>query len=230
MHGLRNEVYHVGLQHEAILPALALFYFEVACGYVGSYTPPWLSWSSNEKLPERAKKYFSGEAPGGWDDFGNGCIALAKECGHNSAETIEVLARHMDEVIDNQDTCIDIVAGGVYDGQKKTRDKAVIDSQTWPLAFSAEGKAFAAKHGWKGNAFRLVEWLGDNYPLSFRGDPIASWRKQAAKMDSHRNPHAALTHYHSFMTETANLREALEEAAGQVEAGIDAAIDQARGR
>ncbi len=51
MHGVRNEVYHVGLQHEAILPSLSLFYFNVACTYICSYKPPFLTWSSNQKLP-----------------------------------------------------------------------------------------------------------------------------------------------------------------------------------
>ena len=128
------------------------------------------------------------------------------------ADTIGALAGHMDEIIEEQDTYIDIVAGGAYKGQQTTRDEAVIGCQTWPLAFSEEGKAFAAKHQRKGSPFQLVEWLSDNYPLKFRGDPIASWRKQAARLRSQKNPNAALTHYHSFMTETADLREAIGEA------------------
>lgn len=34
MHGYRSEVYHVSLKHESLLPALAPFYFDVACGYL----------------------------------------------------------------------------------------------------------------------------------------------------------------------------------------------------
>jgi hypothetical protein len=136
----------------------------------------------------------------------------------------------MEGVIDNQDTCIDIVADGVYAGQQTTRDKAVIDCQAWPLAFSEKGKAFAEQRGWEGNVLQFVEWLGDNYPLRFKGDPTGSWRKQLDTLRARKNPHAALNHYHSFMMETADLREAVEEAAMQVEAEIDAAIDRARGR
>ena len=39
MLGYRNEVYHVGLKHESLLPALAPFYFDVACDYLSSYKP-----------------------------------------------------------------------------------------------------------------------------------------------------------------------------------------------
>jgi hypothetical protein len=232
MHGFRNEVYHVGLQHEAILPSLAVFYFDVACGYLTTYKPPGVGWASNQKLPERAKKYFHGPAsfPGGFGDFGNGCAALAKASGHDPTETVAVLANHFDEVVSDQDTCIDIIAGGIYKGQETTRDKAVINSQTWPLAFSEEGKAFARKHGWTGNRLQLVEWLGQTYPIKFRGDPIPSWQRRATKLRSEKNPHAALRLYHSFMSDTAELRDALMESAGAVEAEIDAAIDRARGK
>ncbi|SNT53121.1 hypothetical protein SAMN05216374_4623 [Tardiphaga sp. OK246] len=153
MHGFRNEVYHVGLQHEAILSSLAMFYFDVACSYLATYKPRGLGWGASQKLPERAKKYFRGHAsfPGGFDDFANGCAALAKACGHDPAETVAVLADHFDEVVSDQDTRIDIVAQGVYEGQQTTRSQAVVGSQAWPLAFSEDGKAFARKHGWTGN-------------------------------------------------------------------------------
>ncbi len=232
MHRFRNEVYHIGLQHESILANLALFYFDVACGCLSSYEPQGLGWASNQKLPERAKKYFHGDPffPGSRGDFEQGCVKLAQACGHDADETISVLADHMDEVVYNQDVCIDIVANGVYEGQQTTRDKAVIDSQAWPLVFSEEGKSFAAKHGWTGSVFDCVNWLAENYPLKFRKDPIPSWQKQAKKLRAAKNPHAALAYYHSFMMQTARLREVLEESAGRAEAEIDAAIDRARGK
>jgi hypothetical protein len=232
MRGFRNEVYHVGLQHEAILPALAVFYFDVACGYLARYEPNGLGWSSNQTLPERAKKYFRGDKffPGGPEDFGNGCLTLAKALSHEPAETISVLSDHFDGVIDDQNTCIDIIANGVYVGQQTTRDRAVIESQAWQLAFSDDGKMFATKQGWSGNLLQLVEWLGQTYPLTFRGDPIPSWQKRAARLRAQKNPHAALRYYHFFMSETADLREALMEAAHAAEAEIEAAIDRARGK
>ena len=75
LHGYRNEVYHVELKHENILPALAVFYFDVASEYLSTHKPRMLSWGSNQKLPERAKKYFKGHGtfPGTPEDFLNGC-------------------------------------------------------------------------------------------------------------------------------------------------------------
>ena len=57
-HSFRNEVYHIGLQHEAILPVITEFYFKLACNFLGDYTPPWIGYSPGMDLPERATKYF----------------------------------------------------------------------------------------------------------------------------------------------------------------------------
>jgi len=88
MHGYRNEVYHVGLRHESILPALAPFYFDVVCAYLETYKIRGLGWASNQKMPERAKKYFgSGDLllSSRFDDFSKGCARLRQKCNHNPA-------------------------------------------------------------------------------------------------------------------------------------------------
>ena len=232
MHELRNEVYHTGIQYEEILPNLAIFYLEAAAAYLGTYQPHSLWWSSSQKLPERAKKYFPGDAfmPRSADNFKDGCMAIARACGHDVAETISVLADHLDKIIEDQDTCISVVADGVYEGQQRTRDRAVIETQAWQFAFSQDGKKLAAERGWTGNMLTWVDWLADNHPFNLRRDPVASWRRQATKLRSNSNPHSALKHYYSFMIETASFRETMEESARQAEAEIDMLIDQARGK
>jgi hypothetical protein len=129
-----------------------------------------------------------------------------------------------------QNIYIDIVARGVYEGQQRTRDKAVRDSQAWPLAFSEEGKAFVRGRAWTGGVAQFVEWLAETYPFKFRSDPIPSWRRRIAKLRADRNPHAVLRHYHSFMLETTKLRGAIMESAGAAEAEIEVAVDRFRGK
>jgi hypothetical protein len=60
MHEFRYEVYHAGLQHQEILPVLAVFYFDVACHFFETFYPMGIGWGSALKLPERAQKYFNG--------------------------------------------------------------------------------------------------------------------------------------------------------------------------
>jgi len=232
MHGYRNEVYHVGLKHESILLALALFYFDVTCAYLGTYKSRGLGWGSNQALPERAKKYFRGDKsfPGGFDDFSNGCETLRKACNHDPLHTVVILADEMDQIVSQQDTCIDIVADGVYKGQRTTRDGAVLDTQAWRLAFSKEGKEFAFNSGWTGNTLQLVEWLKTNFAHKFRADPIPSWKAQAARLRAKKNPHIALSNYQSFMASTADIRESIEESAAAAEREIEMLIDRARGK
>ena len=180
LHEYRNEVYHIGLQHEEILPQLAQFYLDTACEFIATYEAAGLGWSSKQKMPERAKKYFNGEEffPGSCEEFRAGCRSVKTKCGHVPEQLVEILADHMEHVINEQDTCIEIVANGVYEGQQRTRDRAVIETQAWKLASSEKGKAFAIQQGWNGSLFGWIEWMADNHSFVVQSDPISSWHKQ----------------------------------------------------
>jgi hypothetical protein len=232
LHSYRNEVYHIGLQHQEILPDVAEFYFVTACRFLERYEPRGLSWGSNTKLPDRAKKYFGGSkySPAGFDDFPNACRKLAGECAHKPGKLVACLAAQMERVIDDCDTCIDIVAQGVYVGDAVTRDKAIVDCQAWPLSFSQEGLRFAREKGFSGSRLDLVGWLGETYPFKVKTDPIPSWRRQVTRLRSRNNPHSALSTYQSFMTLTSSVRDVLHESAAAAEAEIDRLIDERRGK
>jgi hypothetical protein len=230
LHSFRNEVHHIGVHHESILPELSAFYLKVACDYLGSFRDISLSWSSNQRMPERAKKYFSGDGMSlkAIDEYRAACASVGTNAGHDDAILIETLARHMFEVVENQDTCLDVVATG--GPRPMSRDQAIIDCQTWHLAFSEEGRAFAAEKKFSGSLFAFVAWLGENYPLQVRRDPIASWRTAAGDLARETEPHKALEKYRRFMDRTAGLRERIEESCAQVEQYIDEQIDRMRGR
>ena len=64
----------------------------------------------------------------------------------------------MENIVEEQDSCIDVIATG--GPNRVTRDNAVIETQTWPLAFSEEGKRFAYTNGWDGGSVaEYVEWF-----------------------------------------------------------------------
>lgn len=232
MHEYRNEVYHAGLAHEEILPALARFYFDAACRFVATYSPRGLGWGSGQKMPERAKKYFVGMShfPGTQDEFVSACKAMAAACSHNPEGVVETIADDFDRIVEHIDTCVQIVADGVYQGQQTTRDQAVIDTQAWDIAFDDTGKAFLAKNGFKGSVFEAITFLSENYPFKYKRDPIVGWRSQAKRLRAKSNAHQALEHYQSFIKETGSLRSAVEQSAAAAEAEIDAAIDRMRGK
>lgn len=124
----------------------------MACGVLADYPIRYFSYWHNIQLPERSRKYFTSRgkhSPTEMGDFAKACRTMEAECRHKKAETIRTLADHMEHIISGSDTHLDIVAEGVYAGQQKTRDQATLDCQTWPLAFSIEGREFAKANGFR---------------------------------------------------------------------------------
>lgn len=232
LHDYRNTVYHAGLAHEQILGALARFYFAAACATIARYEPLGLSWGSGQALPERAAKYFAGDRmfPGSHAEFVAACDTMAAACGHDPADLIAQLADDLDQIVEDMDACLQIVADGVYEGQRTTRDRAIVELQTWELAFEPAGQAFAAERGVTGNPLVLADFLAANYPLVTRRDPIPAWTAQGRRLRANRDQHRALDQYQAFIERTGPLRAALEQSAAAAEAEMDAAYDRYRGK
>ncbi|RVI34229.1 hypothetical protein [Sinorhizobium meliloti] len=228
-HSFRNEVYHIGVQHEAILPAIARFYFKLSCELLESYKPTWFGYSFDMQLPERSKKFFGGDRfhSNGLKSYHDACNTLGNSLAFDPIEMAAALADHMDEVIEQQDVAIDTIAtGGPH---QHSRNEAIVETFAWRIAFTDEGKQFGRERGFNGSMFEFVRWIGENYPIPFRSDPIRGWQARAAKLRTEKNPHLALKKYRDFMTQTADARAALDEAHGQVEQYIDQQIEQMRG-
>lgn len=234
LHSYRNQVYHVGIQHEAILPQLAALYFDTVCTALGRWEPNNIWWSSTQTLPERARKYFpdaDASLPGTVDDFSRGCETLAQKCNHDPAATVASLAEYADQVVSDADTSLDAIASGIYPSQRRTRDQAVREIQAWPLALTDRGRKFAEEKGWTySNTIQLSDLLAMEYPVAFRRDPIPSWRRRVERLHNSKDAHQALANYNAFMRATADLRNALDEVAGQIDDEINLMVDAARGK
>lgn len=232
LHEYRNDIYHAGLAHEAILLSLARLYFDTVCAYLSGYEPSYFGWSSAQRMPDRAQRYFKGERgfPGKREDFAEACKAMAAANGFDPGEVVQVLADDLDQIVENMDTCLQIIADGVYVGQQMSRDQAIVSTQAWDLAFDEEGQAFAVANGFDGNVIQSVDFLIEKYAFPYRRDPIPGWQTQAKKLRAKGDAHMALDHYQSFVKQTGSLRAALEQSAGAAEAEIEAASDRMRGK
>ena len=229
-HAFRNEVYHIGVQHEPILPALATFHFKIACEFLSRYTPPSLGGSSDMVFPERAKKYFGDKFffTQGTERYQSACSFLGNRLIIEPLDFAAALAEHIDEVIEQQDLAVDMIATG---GPRQTsRDEAVAETMAWKVAFSEDGRSFARINGWsEGSVFDFVKWIEKHYPLTIRKDPIPAWQDRALAIRREPNPHKALRMYRTFMRNTVDTRDVLTEAHAQVEQYIDEQIDRMRG-
>jgi hypothetical protein len=233
-HSYRNEVYHVGLEHEEILPALSRFYFLVACDVLASFKPNGIGWGSNQKLPERAKKFFSGKdrhMPGTREEYYQACRWLKDQVADGRAVLVAAVTSHMERVIDETDGYIEYLKGGYPSGKQPTRKEILIECQAWPITFSEDGKAFIRSnpppektvHG-------IVQWIGAQYPRIVRTDPVPSWRDRLAAVRRERDAHSALKRYQSFMDQTSSLREWIGEATAALDARVEEEIERMRGK
>jgi hypothetical protein len=228
-HLFRNDVYHVGLQHEAVLPHVAAFYFSLTCQLCADYEVKHMGYSPGQPIPKRTKKYLNDHRyfmnfP---KEYRAACLVLKSKTGYDTKQLAEALADHMDAVVERQDQYIDYI--GENAPHRQTRDQVVVSCQSWSLAFNEEGRRFASRNGFPGgNPFARVDWLEKNYPLKFRVDPVPAWRQRAKRLRGQSDPHKALKMYRSFMDNTAELREFINESTGAVDRYIDEQIERAR--
>lgn len=225
-HQFRNDVYHVGLQHEAVLPVLAAFYFDLTCRLCADYEIRSWGYSPGQDIPQRAKKYITADKffTNFIEEYRAGCLALLAKSGHDDKRFAATLAGHMDEVITTQDRYIGYVATSAPRGA--TRDEVVVSSQSWRLAFNEEGRSFARKNGFPGG--HIVEWLERNYPFKYKTDPVEAWRKRSERLRRETDPHTALKMYRTFMDETAEFRECIEESTSAVDQHVETQIERMR--
>lgn len=210
-HNFRNELYHVGLQHEIILPDLAKFYFSLVTNILSKFNPQSLSFSGLGGRPVgNAANYFSVSTIGFFpkiSEFREAAISLKRQSDFSAHKLSHILADNAERMIDESDVGIDQIA------QKYnfTRDEAVSKLMAAKQAMSNDGRVFAEQKGFKyKNFWELIDWIEKNCDLPCRSDPIRAWRKRLNKIRSEIIPHKALEKYCSFVEQTSCLREIIE--------------------
>jgi len=229
LHGYRNTVYHQGVRHEGILHALAIFYFEIACGVLKAFNPMW--WTSGgEELSHRAIKYIGKPSiVEGRDAFPAACDRLLL-VGTSLGDTlIADLDADMGKAIERVDEQIKYLCEGSPD--QPTRREVILSAQAWPLAFTEKGKKWALENGnTEATVGGYVDWLSKNYPWPVKIDPIAGWRKRQESLRVEKDRHLGLKKYADFMLQTEQFRSDMDEAEASLSRHIDQQIDQARER
>jgi hypothetical protein len=230
LHSFRNQVYHRGMTHEAILPGISLFYFQNACDLLQRFRPDYYSWGSKDSIPYRARKYLGSKPLMNLDKiFPEACGRLREVSEGFSIDLPQSLASHIEVTIDEIDHNIQFLADD--SPHKMTRDAVIIHSQMWPFAFSKQGKAFAKANSCKAKTMaEYVKWMKENYNWNPRKDPISGWKRRLATMRKEADPHKALSLYKNFMDQTERLRSQITEAAIQLDHYIQFQIDLARGK
>jgi hypothetical protein len=228
LHSYRNQLYHQGVMHEGILHGLAVFYFRIACDLLAALPMHHFSWSSTHRIPHRAIKYIGNPRYPDPRKLFPPVWARLKEVSEGIAfDLVADLRAALTELTEETDRLLNYLAEG-HPGNP-SRDALVTDAQAWRIAFTDEGKRFAATNSCPEQAVGgYVQWLGQNYHFTFRNDPVPGWKDRLASFVHGRDPHAALRKYQEFVSQTQFVREAIEASAAALDAEIDRQIDAAR--
>jgi len=161
--------------------------------------------------------------------FKDAFVRLEEIAGSIPEHLVENLSNDMAATIEAIDESIQFLAN---DGpEKRSRDQVIIDSQVWPLAFTDEGKVSLREKGCSATTvFGCVEWLAKHYPWTISSDPIPTRRARLQSLQSEKDYHKGLAKYYSFMQQTEDIRALIEDAALQLDIGIQQQIDHARGK
>jgi hypothetical protein len=232
LHSFRNTAYHRGLRHERILHALTLLYFRTICSVWESYDPGGWSSSSRDQISHRAMKYLGTARYGvGKTNPYRSAFERLREVAEEMGDTLVAdLTEDMAATIKRADDAISFIETN-QPGKPMNRDQIILDAQAWQLAFSDEGKAFAAKHrAPKKPVHKYVSWFVEKFPITTRTDPVPSWRRRLESLRREKNPHAALKKYCDFMNQTQEIRERIHAHEEGLDAWIQEQIDIARGK
>lgn len=135
----------------------------------------------------------------------------------------------MQKTIERVDHQLDFLASD--SPEPTSRREAVVAAQSWPFAFTEEGKAWARSNDCKERTVGgYVSWLSKTYPWPVKSDPILSWRKRLGLLESESDKHAALKKYCDFMKQTEDIRGKIGESAAKLDGYIQHQIDIARGK
>ena len=230
LHTFRNKTYHEGLRHESILHSISIFYFRCACKISTLYKPIMWSWSSQDKIPYRTRKYLDEI------DFGNyeeACLKAYKRLDEVAASMdcnlVVDLANDMKSTIEHTNEMISFLAD--EGPEKKSRDEVIIDIQAWSFAFTDEAKEYAKENKIKVMSIKdYVEWISKNQNWPTKSDPIPAWKRRYVSLKNEKNEHRALKKYCNFIKQTENIRSLLDEAAMHLDMYIQEQVDRARGK
>jgi hypothetical protein len=227
-HTYRNQLYHVGLRHEAIMQALARAYFLLACELFMRLQPRGMSFGKRDRESAIGKRIFGEKGMGGFDAIRQIGPDLAGACP-SDPDLKTTLTREADRILDEMVEWLDFLV----EGQRPhvtTKQKELREAQMW----HDFGEAIAAHHEAREKAglprdnprpcdVMTLPWKPRHATL-----PEQRWRQQIRDIAKAATDAGALQRYEAFRAKTVYLHGALRRSVGALEEEIERQIDAAR--
>lgn len=229
-HEYRNQLYHVGLNHEAIMQALARYYFLLACDLFTRLRPNGMSWGKRDRESAIGKRIFGGSGFGNLSDLDKIGPALAAQCP-SEPELRDALTREAERALDEMVWGLNFMVEGQLP-RVTTWQNELREAQMWydfddalTQHRDASDKAGLPPDNPRPCDIMVLPWKPRHAAL-----PEQRWRQQIKEIGKAATDAEALKRYEAFRTKTAYLHGALMNAVGALEAEIDRQIDAVRER
>lgn len=227
-HGYRNQVYHVGIRHDAIVRSLAAAYFELCCSVMPKMAPRGFGWSSLDKPTEVGRKYFGDPPFGLMADYEHLGPLLLKELP-DVPGLPEALRAEAECVLEAMISNFEFLWGD--DPEQRSKAEVLRDAQYWwDYGKLLETNDAAVREG-KPDQFGKERWIWKIMPKDwapkFERLPVKSWREQAERIGG-LTTFEALDRYEALRKRWNDIEDALRSAADGLDQAIQMQIDMAR--
>lgn len=229
-HSFRNEAYHTGLVHDAIIWDVAWAYHDLACLLFGRW--PINSWTTaSEKVSDAVVRHFGNDNPYMRDATRRerpaaSLAALKPRATRTLSEALSsALTARVDATIDSLQFLVS------EDRHHRNEAAVVFDVQFYAYINSDESPVLGLRTEATFHEYhRVVEELQRSWRPKYPTSPLPRFRDRAVKIARDADPSKALVKYEGLVKEMESFETMVTDAAREADWAIQQAIDEARGR
>lgn len=231
-HFYRSELYHVGIDYEGIIRALAGEYYRFACDLFGRLAPSGITHSSNDTFTDVGQRYLdqlkaSGKHYPDAKDFAAlllGALVSTPDLNvtlRDEADLdIEIAEENFQFLLDNKTP-------------KQSADALLSDLQFYAAfekrLIEADLFRLLATREDEQRAFELQQDLRASWKPQYSSLPLDTWRARADNVGKLEDHKAALDEYDRLRKDMRTLEDLVTEAAAGLDNWIESEVDRLRG-
>ena len=237
-HKYRDELYHVGLNHDGIIRAIASHYFFLCCNLfvrmnnLRIWGPV---FSSDDRYSEVAKHYFAlkeGRLDPPSVDFENLAEKLCRRLPNGLPELAESLASAARDAISEVLDSFDFL---VQNNPNELEAKEILRTIQWHQDLDKALEREDVDGLWIDSEYRMG-YLGvmtgrwKNWMQQYSSIPSEKWLSRANKVEQEKDPLVAMHLYQSLRDDMSYLEDAITSEAQELDRWIQIEIDRQLGK
>jgi len=234
-HEFRNEAYHAGIAHDAIITQLATTYFSVFCEMLPKLAPRWMRFRFDQALSNRVARHLAREAGTPMPDAEAIAASLMRVLPPLAAGLPGVCRESLaDQLSDIRATIAYIIRN---DSTVSGADSLILETQFWNAFWSAapvEGLTVRVDDGGVAEVHpaQKAEWEEALSQMRATWSPKVSlrtlgrWEQRIAALPQEKKQGILLQKYQHLKSDMQPLSQMLSERCGQLDQHIDELIER----